>query len=199
MSRSQTLAGLVPLALVFISGCHCIERSYSPVDCCDSWDPVLGSCHECGLCGGDCEGHTPCSYLKHRLTCASGCGEIYWGDWLSDPPARCDPCDNYGNWVGSQCCELNCWQKLASWKFGGSAGKGGGCKGCDSCQASSKGGKGKGAPGGFPPAISTDPFPPEPIIEEASFEEESSDEIESAQVSRRPRGRRFRIRSTRLR
>ena len=199
MTRFQLIAGLVPLALAFVSGCHCIERTYSPAGCCGSWDPVLGSCHECGLCGGDCEGHTPCSYLKHQLTCAAGCGEIYWGEWLSDPPARCDPCDNYGNWVGHQGCPPTCWEKLTSWKLGGSHAKGGGCaKSCRSCTGGSKGGKGKGAPGSFTPPASPNPLPPEPVIEEVSFEEAPSDEIPAERVRPRPR-RRFQIRSTRLR
>lgn len=29
-----------------------------------------------------------------------GCGELYWNEWHSDPPACCDPCDDCGNWVG---------------------------------------------------------------------------------------------------
>lgn len=29
-----------------------------------------------------------------------GCGELYWNEWHSDPPACCDPCDNCGTWVG---------------------------------------------------------------------------------------------------
>ena len=29
-----------------------------------------------------------------------GCGERYWGDWKSDPSAKCEPCDNHGNWTG---------------------------------------------------------------------------------------------------
>jgi len=29
-----------------------------------------------------------------------GCGELYWSEWHSDPPACCDPCDDCGNWVG---------------------------------------------------------------------------------------------------
>jgi len=206
MTRFHSIAGLVALTLILVSGCHCIERTYSPVACCDSWDPVLGSCQECGLCGGDCEGHTPCSYLKHQLTCSSGCGEIYWGEWLNDPPADCDPCNNCGQWVGPQSCGPNCLQKLASWVFGGSCG---GCtKGCNACSAP-VGGKslkgGKAAPGTIPPMFHADPLPPEPTFEqtsvqEASLEEAASDEasIENAR-RRQPRSRRFRIRSTRLR
>ena len=29
-----------------------------------------------------------------------GCGETYYGDWCSDPPDCCDPCDRLGNYTG---------------------------------------------------------------------------------------------------
>jgi hypothetical protein len=32
--------------------------------------------------------------------CDSGCGETYWGEFHSDPPDCCDPCDNCGNYIG---------------------------------------------------------------------------------------------------
>ncbi len=35
----------------------------------------------------------------YGLGCGSGCGEVYWHDWISDPP-RPDPCDTCGNWTG---------------------------------------------------------------------------------------------------
>ncbi len=135
-------------------GCHGVSyqsvmhqnlwNKYEGSACCDAWDPVLGSCSACGVCGGNCEGHTPAQHLKHKLTCASGCGELYWGEWISDPPDRCDPCDNWGNWTGpTGCCEPTCLEKVAAgWHslFGGHGGKGKG--GCSSC-----GGKGGGKGG----------------------------------------------------
>lgn len=38
--------------------------------------------------------------------CANGCGEYYHGEWISDPPDCCDPCDAYyGCWTGgADCC-----------------------------------------------------------------------------------------------
>ena len=115
---------------------------YEPTACCDNWDPILGSCNACGVCGGDCHGHTPAQHLKHMLTCASGCGEIYWGEWISDPPDDCDPCDDWGNWTGpTDCYGPSCldtlasgWCNLFGFRNGGGKGKGG----CDSC--GSKGG-----------------------------------------------------------
>ncbi len=32
--------------------------------------------------------------------CYAGCGERYWGDWYSDPPELCGPCDDQGNFLG---------------------------------------------------------------------------------------------------
>jgi hypothetical protein len=40
--------------------------------------------------------------LSNCLTCKSGCGGFYWGDWINHPPC-CDPCDD-GDWVGDACC-----------------------------------------------------------------------------------------------
>jgi hypothetical protein len=44
--------------------------------------------------------HCPCR-------CGSGCGECYCGDWHSDPPDCCDPCDCHGNWTGHGCAHCN--------------------------------------------------------------------------------------------
>jgi len=129
-------------------------NQYEPSACCDSWDPVLGSTDACGVCGGTCQGHTPAQHMKYMLTCASGCGEIYWGEWFSDPPDDCDPCDDWGHWIGPvDCSGPSCLESVASgwcnlWGYrngGGKGGKGqGGCVscggkgGCDSCGGEAK-------------------------------------------------------------
>lgn len=48
-----------------------------------------------GKCGGSC-----------GLSKCWGCGERYWGEWISDPPQPCDPCDHCGQFVGPKhlCC-----------------------------------------------------------------------------------------------
>jgi hypothetical protein len=42
--------------------------------------------------------------LSSKLACGSGCGDVYWNEWMCDPPECCDPCDEYGCWVGPQTC-----------------------------------------------------------------------------------------------
>jgi hypothetical protein len=65
--------------------------------------------------------------------CASGCGEVYWGEWNSDPPACCDHCDNCGTWTGHGDCfprlPLAGLFHLWGYRYGGC----GGCGECDSC------------------------------------------------------------------
>lgn len=63
-----------------------------------------GECDQCGQPAGNC-GCGLLSRLGRRLTCGEGCGELYWGDWISDPPAPCDPCDECtGQFLGRRCC-----------------------------------------------------------------------------------------------
>lgn len=99
---------------------------------CDAGACSPAGCHSCG--GGPvipCKGRAVGSCLglgcigklfsiaNYGCTsCATGggCGEVYYHDWISDPPCA-DPCDGLGNWTGhtaGDCCS-------------GCAG------GCDSC------------------------------------------------------------------
>lgn len=79
--------------------------------CCTMYPPMHGGIAGCDSCDGvGCEsggcavGHCPGSHLgsciRNALTCGSGCGDVYWGEWISDPPAGADPCDDCGNWTG---------------------------------------------------------------------------------------------------
>ena len=102
----------------------------------EKWDPILGTTQACGVCGGDCVGHTPATYLKQVLTCGGGCGEIYWGPWISEPPSGCDPCDDHGNWMGPQDCGPSFATRFvhsASNLFGGRDADDHAGKGCTSC------------------------------------------------------------------
>ncbi len=40
--------------------------------------------------------------LSNRLACGSGCGDVYWGEWVFNPPECGGPCDD-GCWAGSGC------------------------------------------------------------------------------------------------
>lgn len=131
MSRYRWWTVVVLAALCCQLGCACIDQPYQPTACSDGWDPMFGSCDSCGTCAGDCSGHTPISYAGHVLTCGSVCGEIYWGEWTSDPPAPCDPCDNHGNWVGPQPCGPAHWETFLAGFAGGRIG-GAEC-GCSEC------------------------------------------------------------------
>ncbi len=122
---------------------HKIWSRFEPSECSGGWDPILGSCKACGVCGGACQGHTPAQHLKHTLTCTSGCGEIYWGEWISDPPNDCDPCDDWGNWTKSTKCGgtsksggKSCLHRLAS-GWGNLSGHRKGRGGCVSCGSKS--------------------------------------------------------------
>jgi hypothetical protein len=85
--------------------------AFAKYDC--ACDKTCGGC--CGACGGEkCNCSTPCGCdsargscggacsggLMSRLCGCTGCGELYWSDWHNFPPARCEPCDCLGNYVG---------------------------------------------------------------------------------------------------
>lgn len=97
------------------AGCCCHERRVWTCDdgTCAGQGLLSGrngGCSDCGVCDqcGHAPGECSCGFfsrLHRRLTCGEGCGEMYWGDWISDPPAPCDPCDECtGQFVGRRCC-----------------------------------------------------------------------------------------------
>lgn len=133
MNRLALIA-LTLLACSTFVGCHVMKTPpYAPSVHHGGGDPVLGSCDSCGTCGGTCDGLTPAGYAGHQLVCASGCGQVYWGPWLSDPPDECDPCDDCGNWIGERCCPPKLRHRFLAGLHGarycGDCG-GKGCKGC---------------------------------------------------------------------
>jgi len=67
-------------------------------------------CDSCA-CPSDCGLFSFCHWNK---TCGKGCGEVYWGEWVSDPPDCCDPCDQcFGQWTGPHgYCQLGPLQHL---------------------------------------------------------------------------------------
>src|SRR6187455_826331 len=56
--------------------------------CCNDCGP--GPCESCCDCPQQC-GILPWFY-RNRI-CGKGCGDLYVGEWVSDPPDCCDPCD----------------------------------------------------------------------------------------------------------
>jgi len=77
-----------------------------------------GNCNECGANGCEsCACPSDCgilSFCRWNKSCGKGCGEIYYGEWYSDPPDCCDPCDQcFGQWTGPHgYCRLGPMQHL---------------------------------------------------------------------------------------
>lgn len=98
----RTLAcGLLCAALVASSTGCCVDRFNCNYGGCTQpdyacWDP-------CGLYAArECLTYwllAPLTFFQ-PLFCGGGCGEVYYGPWVNDPPDCCDPCDPCGNWAG---------------------------------------------------------------------------------------------------
>lgn len=77
----------------------------------ESNDSECGTCSKpVGCCNGGIKG-----WLHNRATGCQGCSDVYWGEWISDPPDCCDPCDGCGGFTGSggTCCKPNCLARIA--------------------------------------------------------------------------------------
>ena len=127
-------AMLMIAAVLCFSGCVCTHSSVC--------GPGIGSggcgveaCDPCDACATGTCGH---GYLaesaKSCLTCGSGCGEIYWGEWTNSPPDSCDPCGSYGcDPCGSPWAPLKGLMHLWGYRYTPACGT---CGGCDTCGAS---------------------------------------------------------------
>lgn len=115
------LSGLVGCG-TFQCGCGNGCRTKSPYAgmkydaCCETCGPNCGpSCGRGGACccGSACEGcgdGVGCAGACGTKGCrkcwffgmfdCAGCGGCYWNEWYNDPPARCEPCDCHGNYIG---------------------------------------------------------------------------------------------------
>ena len=93
----------------------CLAISLMSIGCCA---PM--ACNDCdGTIGRGCMTGGPLDGLrrmKRNMTCGSGCGEVYVGEWRSTPPDCQDPCCG-DQWVGGAvrarpfCGNLlSCWQ-----------------------------------------------------------------------------------------
>ena len=139
MIRSLLPISLFALLMVFGSGCCGYRYGMCGGGCGAAIDPMLGDCGSCGGCG-ECGGYRPWGYGRPMRWCGSGCGERYYGEWLSDGPDCCDGCDDCGGWVGGGGCYrphplLNGVKSLFGYRYGyGCYGDmDWGCSGCSSC------------------------------------------------------------------
>jgi hypothetical protein len=106
------------VALLAGGGCCCGPQAAG--DCCICLPKPIVWCGEQNECSPGCEScaaPTECGILpnlRRCMTCGKGCGEVYWGEWISDPPDCCDPCDEcYGQWTGPHgYCSLGPCQRL---------------------------------------------------------------------------------------
>jgi hypothetical protein len=133
MTKQFAICTAFSLLAVIAGGCCCIDRPYCPPGC-------------GGYAGADCGGCSLAQHAHTQLGSCAGCGDVYWGEWTSDPPDPCDPCDGCGNWVGPRCCPprlfsfLTC--SLSDLWGSRCCGTSGGCDhggGCSSCGGSGGG------------------------------------------------------------
>ncbi|MCE9526681.1 MAG: hypothetical protein K8R36_11575 [Planctomycetales bacterium] len=115
ISRS---ALLVCASVLLASGCCCQDR-------CGGGGCGLGGCgrgslfcqpyeqrmantnsYECGTCCKPvgCDNGGIKGWLHNQATGCQGCSDVYWGEWISDPPDCCDPCDQCGGFSGNGGC-----------------------------------------------------------------------------------------------
>ncbi|MCU0959600.1 MAG: hypothetical protein MUF48_05800 [Pirellulaceae bacterium] len=147
MATYRPAIGIISLTwMTFMaSGCVSPHAYY----CQDGCGPLFPSARlaDCGTvavedcaddCAGDCADDcatacagpacAPCGYgfWSSLLGCRAGCGRMYWGEWAYDPPDACDPCDDYGQWVGPRCCPpsgwITFWRGLCGMRCGGVCG-----------------------------------------------------------------------------
>ena len=120
-TRLVSLTSVLFSALLLV----CLSSGCCVTPVCMTGGGACGSCGdgmitgECGSCSGGAQFPATCGtcttgncgglsglvapLLSTRLACGSGCGGVYWNEWVSDPPVCCDPCDDCGCWVGPRC------------------------------------------------------------------------------------------------
>ena len=144
MFLRTVFGGLLAAAMVMSNGCAVMHPSACDVGMMGGGCGIdsCGSCATCPPAGPGC-GHV-LGHLNSALTCGSGCGEVYWGEWINHPPKYCDPCDNNGNWTGAGACGASSWRPFQGlrnlWGYRyASAGYESGCSSCSTGAPSSMG------------------------------------------------------------
>ena len=104
------------MGLSLSAGCCCdlcgdgCGRSCWPTFCRPYEERIAAENSQCGTCCREvgCGGGIK-QWLHNKATHCKGCGDIYWGEWISDPPDCCDPCDQCGDFTGAGvCCDHGC-------------------------------------------------------------------------------------------
>lgn len=157
--RSWMLVMVACFAMAAASGCCCINAC-GPIGGCGVIDSGCGDCNSyagaddyigdpCGGCGlAACCCDPCCAYggwgpgpvlrllrfVRQSLVCGVGCGGVYWGEWLGDPPVCQDPCGaGFGVGVGWGACADNCGGGCTGGcEIVSDSGCTGGCEGCAS-------------------------------------------------------------------
>lgn len=140
MTRFGILFCMAALCLISM-GC-CAPMAIGPG--CDTM-----GCNDCnGLGSGAIVAATPVDtlrQLRRSLTCGSGCGETYIGEWISTPPDVADPCSRDQFVGGASKCQPFCW--TPGTLLGGLSGRLGG-RYCDGAESSAPCGCGIATCGG---------------------------------------------------
>lgn len=95
MLRSSIMFCLLAGAISLTGGCCCLDSMFA----CGGGGKIIAD--DCDACAG--VGCRRCFRPLERIRearCSRGCGEVYKGEWRSDPPDWLDPCDDCGNWIG---------------------------------------------------------------------------------------------------
>jgi hypothetical protein len=129
-------------------GIDCRARGCGPTcgpSCGPSCGPDAPCCKPsltCSPCGGGLK-----YWLNGRCYCGPSCCERYWGEWISDPPYCCDPCNQCGHFVGPKCCGpgplMRLWSAITCPHGSCCGGPGigyGACRGCATGCSSCSGG-----------------------------------------------------------
>jgi len=100
------------LFAVLAMGSGCCSTCYQGRQTVLRSQPIRSAIRGCERCGDtQCDGndcgpriaYSPLDHLRqlpYLFTCGTGCGEVYWGEWTSDPPQDPDPCYDCGNRAG---------------------------------------------------------------------------------------------------
>jgi hypothetical protein len=99
MLTRKVLGCLLAVTFVAANGCCTMGPATCGGGCGDCVQTKGAACTSCGP--GVCGQPHLLGGLFGCLSCGSGCGQTYYDEWASDPPAACEPCDHHGNWLGS--------------------------------------------------------------------------------------------------